>query len=342
VKKLKKQAKATKMLMLMVLLGLFVVLTSVSSVSASTVYVNTTGDDKNGNGSAENPYQTIGKGIINVEENGTVQIANGKYSGTGNTNVTIDRSMTIAGQSQNKTIINGTGTNWIFHINHDVNVTITNLTLTNATASIGGAINNQGNLTVSNCTFTDNNANYFGGAIWNGCIISGVNGCTFTDNTASSGGGAIYNTGTISGVNGCTFTGNKAKGDGGAICNMGNLSINGTFLNNFATNGGAISNYGDLSVNNGNFTENFAINELGDEISGNGGAIYTEGILDINNCVFEGNFASFGGAISNLGNLTIRDSNFIYNAVSSANFKIVGETKLIYGVDEDDSDCLNI
>lgn len=158
-KKLKKQAKATKILVVMVLMGIFVVLASVSSVSAaSTVYVNATGGNDANLGTIGSPYQTIGKGIRSVDENGIVHIADGNYSGAGNTRLVISQSMTIVGQSQKKTIINGTGTDYIFYVMAP-DVTIANLTFTNATSDNGGAICNYGtNLNVLNCTFTDNKA----------------------------------------------------------------------------------------------------------------------------------------------------------------------------------------
>ncbi len=74
----------------------FCCLIFVSSASAaSTVYVNATGGNYSNNETIDHPYQTIGQGINNVDENGTVQIADGTYTGTGNTNRTINKNMNI-------------------------------------------------------------------------------------------------------------------------------------------------------------------------------------------------------------------------------------------------------
>lgn len=291
-KKLKKQANTTKILVMIVLLGIFVVLTSVSSVSAaSTVYVNATGGSDGNHGTIDSPYQTIGKGISSVDENGTVHIANGNYTGAGNTNLTIDRSMAIAGQNQKKTIINGIGTNWIFYINPNVNVTITNLTLTNATAAKGGAIYNEGNLTVTNCTFTSNKATisyvYGGGAIYNKGTITSLSGCTFTNNKAAKYGGAVYNDATIISLSDCNFTGNIASSYGG---------------------GGAIFNYGTSTVTGSTFTGNRGYN---------GGAINNQGILTATGCIFNGNSATIGGAIHNWDNTTVTSCTFTDNTAYS-------------------------
>ncbi len=258
-------------LLILGLLAIFFSLCLVSGVSAaSTVYVNTTGNDTTGNGSLENPYQTINKGINSVDDNGTVNIANGNYKGVGNVNLTISKNMTITGQSQKGTIINGTDTNWLFHITPGNTVLIQNLTLTNGNAAyhptlgqyIGGAIYNENsNLTVTKCTFIGNNAyhtNYggIGGAICNQNPIGFIlKDSTFINNTAYTG-GAIHNWGLSTGhytsnIENCTFTNNNAIREGGAIQNWGNrgsLTLNitkSTFTNNKATIwGGAILNGG--------------------------------------------------------------------------------------------------
>jgi uncharacterized repeat protein (TIGR01451 family) len=195
---MRKQIKPKAQVMFL-LLTIFVIMVSVSSVNAaplptaSQVYVSTNGSDAN-SGTTDSPYLTIQKGVDSISENGTMYIANGVYNGTGNTNITISKNMNITGQSQAGTIINGTGTNWIFNINSGVTAIITNLTLTQGYKSgSGGAICNYGTLTMINCTFTNNTANPYGGAIENrGTLV--VYGSTFINNIANGdGGGAIDN-----------------------------------------------------------------------------------------------------------------------------------------------------
>ena len=68
-------------------------------------------------GTADSPYLTIQKGVDSVSEDGTVYIENGVYNGTNNSiRYIVSKSMNITSQSQTGTIINGTGTNWIFLI----------------------------------------------------------------------------------------------------------------------------------------------------------------------------------------------------------------------------------
>ncbi len=233
-------------------MALFACLSTVSAADNDTIYVNATGGDDNNNGTSwQYAKLSIKNATGTVNTNGVINLADGQYTGTCNTNITINKNMTITGQSQTGTIINGTGTNGIFYINPSVNVTIHNLTLTNGTGfdtdlsdTDGGAIYNKGTLSVTDCTFTRNTATY-GGAICNegNCNVSGS---TFTGNNATSGdGGAISNLqGYNLTVSDCTFTGNNATSTGGAIHNwISTCTFNfNRFYNNTATTGNAIYN----------------------------------------------------------------------------------------------------
>ena len=296
------------MLVLMVFIGLCVVLTASSVSAASTVYVNATGGSDSNIGTIDQPYQTIAQGISSVDQNGTVTIADGTYTGTGNTNLTINKNVTITGQSQEGTIINGTGTNWIFHINDGFTVTIKNLTITNGKSSNGGAIYNEGTSTVVDSTFIGNTVTMYGGAIWNnnGGILT-VSGCTFTNNTAEAG-GAIFNWATIHDVTGSTFTGNTAVIAGGAICNVYGTTNNVTgctFTNNTVTGtmfGGALYSYG--GPNRGSIKNVTGCTFTGNHAIVGGGAIHNDWgssmVIHFNS--FFGNTANSSNAINNSGN----------------------------------------
>ena len=232
------------------------------TVTNPNIYVSTTGDDDTGDGSQINPYKTIKLGILMVSPNGTLHIANGNYT---ENNIQINNDMTITGENQQNTIINGNKSgNTIFTIASGIKVTINSLTFTNslvfessAGGGYGGAIFNYGNLTVNNSTFTNNTVTYGGGAIFNQGILT-ANNSTFINNTANgySGatGGAIYNEVGILNLDNCTFKYNTADGYGGAIGNGGTLNVNNsTFTNNTAdNNGGAIYTGSTLNVNNSN------------------------------------------------------------------------------------------
>ncbi len=135
-----------------------------SAANSSSVYVSTQGNNSwDGLNSAytsgiNGPKATITNATGTVASNGTVQIASGTYN---ESNITINTNMTIIGENQKNTIINGQQSGYsIFTIISGVNVTIINLTLTNGISYDGGAIynGNGGTLTVDNSTFRDNTA----------------------------------------------------------------------------------------------------------------------------------------------------------------------------------------
>ena len=351
----------------MVLIGLFVIfsygmgnVSAASTSSGNTIYVNGSGgNDSNDGSSWLSAKQSINNATGTINVNGTINIANGNYSGVNNTRITIDKNMTIIGENQTGTIIDGTGTNWIFFIQGGLTtVTMENLTLANGnnaggsssaianqgtlgiinitfnnnTAYDNGAIYNIGSLTVTNDTFNNNTALYEGGAIYNDGTLTDTND-TFNNNTAPDGGAIFNGVGSVTETND-TFTGNTASGDGGAICNGGTLTdTNSTFNNNTASgDGGAILNIiGSLTVTNSTFNNNTA--------SGDGGAILNIiGSLTVTNDKFNNNTALYeGGAIYNEGTLT--DTNDTFNNNTVTNY--FGGAICNYGTLTDTNDTFN-
>ena len=224
----------------------------------------------------------------------------------------------------------------IFKINNWCDVTLTNVTLTNGNATVGGAIYNFGNLDLVHVNFVNNTAKY-GGAIMNYAYGLVLDDSTFTNNTAKIG-GAIYNYGIGFVVGNSTFVNNSAADGAGAIMNGGRGFVvgNSTFANNTATSkGGAIYNYGiGFVVGNSTFANNTAedagavYNEGDNSVVGNstfvnntatsiGGAIINNGKLVVDNSAFEDNAANYyGGAILNNGKLVVDNSAFEDNAAN--------------------------
>ena len=302
---------------------------AVSAADGDVIHVNGSGGNDSWNGTSwDTAKQSIKNATGTVNNNGIVNIADGTYTGSNNRNITIDRNMTIIGQSLNGTIIDAEDSDRMFYINSDVNVTIQNLTLTGGNATYGGAIHNDGDLTVSGSTFSGNTA-YGGGTIYNRGTLD-VSGSVFSGNNASNG-GAIYNGGSVT-VNGSTFTGNTAywggtisnegildvtdsiftnntEGLGGVIYNYGgSVTVSdSTFIGNTADYGGAIYNYGgSVTVSDSTFTNNIAYN---------GGAIWNSDTLGVKDSVFQNNNATWsGGAIhSGSGSVTVSGSTFTNN-----------------------------
>ena len=338
----------------MVLIGLFVIFSygmgNVSAASGDSIYVNgSSGNDAyNGLNSTwtsglNGPKATIGNATGTVTTNGTIYIAKGTYN---ESNIQINTNMTIIGENQKNTIINGQKSGQsIFTITSGVNVTIINLTFTNGTSNLGGAIyNDGGTLTDTNDTFNNNTAtNGYGGAIFNnGGTLTETND-TFNNNTATNGfGGAIYNNvGTLTETND-TFNNNTATNSfGGAIFNYGGTvtETNDTFNKNSAYDGGAIYNGGvTVTETNDTFNNNSAydggaiyngggtLTDTNDTFNnntanGDGGAIINYGgTLTVDNTTFTNNTANgFGGAICNIGTATVNFNRIIGNTASSGN-----------------------
>ncbi|MGB9978607.1 Ig-like domain-containing protein [Methanobacterium sp.] len=313
-KNIRKQA----ILITLTIIFALIICGTVSATSYTDIYVSPTGNDSYDGGDPLHPAQTIKHALgVTKDKGSTIHLANGIYSGTGNTRINLLKNMTIKGQSQTGTIINGTNTNWIFYISNDITVTIQNLTLTKGTSNAGGAIRNGGTLKVTDTTFNGNTATLYGGAIYN-TDTSTVTGCTFTGNNAPKG-GAIFSQDTLT-VTSSTFTGNTATNYGGAIYNTNNLTVKcSTFTNNDATgnypaNGGAIYNEKIMTVAGSTFTKNNA--DYGGAIYNYGGTSTTP--VTISSSTFTGNAAThLGGAIYNtVGTVNVYFSRIVGNSAS--------------------------
>ncbi len=237
---------------------------------------------------------------------------------------------------------------------------------TSNSAYRGGAIHNYGIITniEVGTTFTSNSATVAGGAVYNEYGTINLGSADFTSNTSSGGqGGAICNLSTISNSSGDysnnsaswggaivnygsftikdgTFTSNSATTSGGAIYNRSGATLtitNEDFKSNSALYGGAIINYGTTSIADSLFIENTATGYYGgaiynttdcnitihgtsflDNSSTYGGAIENVGTISLTDCSFFNNSAvTSGGAAENYGTLTINSGNYINNSSTS-------------------------
>lgn len=192
----------------------------------------------------------------------------------------------------------------VFTVQAGARLSVTDLTITNGTASDfesdtnyrgGGIYNGGGDVWVSNVLFTGNRARIGfqggfngntpgtagseGGAIFNASGTINVSNCTFTANSGGKGGqggGSSADTGTGPG---------GAGGPGGAIYNAATMTVTAsTFNNNTAGAGGAPG-----SRNNNN-----ALPRGTGGNGGNGGAIYNTGTLFLVNSTLSGNSSGAG------------------------------------------------
>jgi peptidoglycan/xylan/chitin deacetylase (PgdA/CDA1 family)/methionine-rich copper-binding protein CopC len=199
---MEKKKLLKKKYMFILLISIFLAFSSVSTLqtsnAASTVAVNTTGNDAN-NGTAINPYQTISTGINKVADKGTVKLSKGTfniYKSTGHSDygIIITKNVTIQGSGSTNTIIDAKGLSTIFAIKNS-NVIIRDLTIKNGRSLNGGAITNSAGskLTLINCIIINNFATNNGGAIYNSGKLN-ITSSTLAANSVSTGyGSAVYN-----------------------------------------------------------------------------------------------------------------------------------------------------
>nr|WP_302578029.1 hypothetical protein [Methanobrevibacter arboriphilus] len=239
-------------------------------------------------------------GAITNDPSDTIILDPGVYSGNNNTQIVINKSVTIKGNGPSNTvIIDGSDLYSIFNVTGTGTLTLINVTLKDGFANspdfFGGAIYNLGTVTMTDCVLTGNQAGRYGGAIYNNGILN-ANNCVFDENYAPQGGSIFNDPRGRSYINNSIFS-NGIADDGGAIVNYGNMSIiNSTFINNSASDlGGAIISQGQLSIIGSIFRNNTA------DV---GGAIIIGGTLDISYSILVDNKDSQNFTIRSDGNST--------------------------------------
>ncbi|MCZ3365608.1 right-handed parallel beta-helix repeat-containing protein [Methanobacterium veterum] len=293
-----------------------------SNTGIQDIYVSTTGNDSSNTGAnADSPYATIAKGVSNASDsrNATIHLSKGTFTGTGNTEVVINKahqsqggSLTIVGAGYNKTFIDANSIDSIFDIKADSIVKLLNLTLINGKSTNGGAIVNEGNLSIVDCIFEKNYATSYngGGAI---CSTSGnltVFNSKFNNNSAPSGyGGAIRSGSTLVNISNSSFTNNQASG-AGALYIYGVQTANSTIKNSYFANNSVEDDWGiagSICIAYGSLINNTIINSTVIGSSGQGGAVYISGDSYLKN--------------NTMTNCSAASGNYIY-AGSSFNAKV--------------------
>ena len=267
----------------------------VKKVNLNEIYVDNQGDNSN-DGTSHSPLKTIQNAISKASNNATVYIADGEYSGEGNTRLNLDKSLTFVGSGD--TVINGLQKDYIFIIGEGACVTFKNIKFINAfkspesfsisyTDKIYGAcldIKNA-NVNIDNCSFENNVLSYVGGDSY------------------------IY---------------------GGAISNSGDLTIsNSYFANNIALSTSGLFSYGGSIYNNNNLMI-YNTSLIGSKSLnfGNGAGIANDGVVTMKDCIISNSSAlheSKGSAIYNSGVFNLINSYIENNSIQRANFnKIYG------------------
>jgi LPXTG-site transpeptidase (sortase) family protein len=199
---------------------------------------------------------------------------------------------------------------------------ITDSSFSSNSASYGAGIfagpGGAGTLDISGTTISSNSASVNGGGIWNGGVLT-------ISNSAISGNGAVTGAGIFNTNPGSTeisdtsISNNTAGSNGGGIYSDDGSSLSitrSTFSGNHtsANDGAGLANGGTATVSNTTFTGNQT------DASGHGGGLvqYGTGSLTIINSTFSGNISINGGAIRNVGSVTLTNT-VVANSSGSAN-----------------------
>jgi parallel beta-helix repeat protein len=266
-------------LAVVLVLGLGLAVAVPLGASSNVYYVATTGSDTTGDGSAGNPWATIGYALNQTVCGDTIKVAAGTY----NENIALKGGVQVLGAGSDVTTIQGSGNSSVVTADGvGPSTRLDGFTITGGHAQDGGGMYNTNGAspTVSNCVFAGNSADY-GGGIRNSDSSPTVTNCTFSGNTAWMG-GAMNNINSSPVVTNCIFSGNSAE-YGGGMYNTNNSSAtvtNCVFSANTAFRGGGMFNYQDASPS---ITNNIIVSN---NASDTGGGIYTShtasAIIDYN------------------------------------------------------------
>jgi len=264
-------------------------------------------------------YPTIQAAIDDAWNGDTVQVADGTYSGEGNTEIDFrGKAITVRSENGPQSCIidcRHQGRAFHFHSGEGRDAVLDGFTIVNGgNQDYGGGIRCVASSpTIRNCTIRGNSASQYGGGLCNSYASSPTIGnCTFENNSCSSAravgrGGAIANRNDSDPiVQDCTFVGNSAGYAGGAIGNFEGSSprvLRCTFRANSAVSmGGAV---GDWDDSHPEFTRCVF---TGNSTPGDGGGTYSQAksVATLTNCILYFNQADgSGGAVKNDAGTTI-------------------------------------
>ena len=235
------------------------------SLAPTTIYVATNGNDVTGDGSTENPFRTIQKGIDTAADGCTVIVQPGLYEENINflgKNITLTSTNPMDEGIVDSTIIDGNDVNSvvIFSGTESSDCVLRGFTITNGEAPAGGGIYGNGTLaTIENNIIIGNHAVGYGipGSYgWGGGLLDCdglIQNNIITDNHGGFGGGAAGCDGRIRN-NIISYNGWYAGG-GMDFCD-GEISNN-LLVGNRAIYGGALSSCNGI-IRNCNVVGNWA------------------------------------------------------------------------------------
>ena len=283
-----------------VFLIFFILLFSIATVSAddnvasgndnTTIYV--ANDDTAIPNNVSFAYSNIMDAVDNANDNSTIVICDGVYSGFYNTGLTIAKNLTIKSLSNN-VVIDGEGKNQFFNVQSGSSLILEDLNFINGFSDVysnqEGIFENYGSLIIKNVNI--NNMDAFMGTIFNHAELT-IFDSNFSKCKASAWAQSIVNVGNCSIFNSIILKDTNSKID---VCvyNCGNIIINGSNINSINSNQ-AYGNY------------NISAIIINSKIRT---AVFENTTADIKNCEFLEN-AVFKYSNVNLNNVTVKGSQY--------------------------------
>jgi len=223
--------------------------------------------------------------------------------GTFEENVVVDKDLTLRGSGASATVVDGTFSGPVVHVQGAAKVRIEGVTITRGE----GVVSEAGDVTLYRDIVTLNSGRRSGGVYSGGKLL--VEESTVVGNISLASGGGIHAAGGTTVIRASTVTGNRSALDGGGMFARGGWTVErSTFSGNEGRYGGAIAGLGDGTLQASTITANRAsyggglyINDadatvLGGEITRNegdvGAGVYNAGTLALTNATVEENLAS--------------------------------------------------
>ena len=202
-------------------------------------HVTNSGSDSTGDGSEENPFFSIQKGINSSNDGDTVLAHPGIYR----ENISFQGKTLVLGSLFlvdhdtsyiSRTIIDGDSKNSVVTISEeeDSTTTLAGLTIINGFADQGGGIYiNNSSPTISNCTIKDNRASHYGGGFYIQEANPVISHCFISDNRITEGvapsflGAGVYSLNSNLWIKRCVLSGNRGSIAGAFACDHSNLTV---------------------------------------------------------------------------------------------------------------------
>lgn len=272
-----------------------------------TIYVAKNGTDRNDGLSPLHPKRNIVNAIDSANAGDTVVVGAGVYS----ENLVITKDLTLIGNSQETSVIDGCQVGRCIKIEANITVKIVGFTIKNGLEDGGGGIRNCGGiLTLENLTIRDSSARYGGGIANKRDGLMTLNRVTIKKNHGREDSSGISNEGIMT-IENSTITENNAH-SGAGIFNWRTMTIiRSTIKGNSGVDSAGIWNHGSLTVMDSEFIDNIAETE--------GAGIYNCGTIHIYGTNFTNNIAAHGGGIMNYFKAYLDDSTISHMNNNSPN-----------------------